>query len=1070
MPVCPACSTSNPEGNRFCGQCGALLEVVPCPSCAAANPTGQAFCGQCGTGLAGEAGDRAVPVDERKLATVLFADVVGFTSLAERTDPELVARMVDAAFVELGRVVAEHGGTVDKYMGDSLMAVFGVPVAHDDDAERAVAAGLAMRRLGGDLVFSIGVNSGEVMATAVGRGDVTVIGDTVNVAARLEKAAGPGEVLCGRLTAELARRHVEFRERRPVPVKGKSEPVEVFEAVRLRRTQEEGADGTRLVGRDDELAFLHTHWRRVRSNGQAQLVVLCGEAGAGKTRLLDQLASEVEGEAHVVRADYPAYGVLGGLRVAAELVEQLGPSADPDVEARVRSVVGELDPSLRAMDAEGIRHEQLWALGRLLKEKAAAKPLLIVVDDMHWSDERTLELLGDIALRLVEAPILTVVTGRTDPGTWLGRFSAATTLRLPPLAPAHAAELAGCFVGDKPLAADAREFLVELSNGNPLYLRELVAMARVRNMLVDDGDCYRITAHSGIPATLQALLAARLDGLERGHKQLVQHLALLGQAGERELGELGDRQAAGHLVALVSDGLVRPAGDARYEVADPLLREVAYDMLPRNVRGDLHRRAAATATCAEDRVRHLERATEYITDDDALSAEAAEALADEGRALCAAYRPLDAMRVLEKAAALGMRRPDALFDLARIQSGTGREDEAFATLALVADDPGDPALAVERDHLAANVKLFSDPAWTLPGFADAAARWHALGRTDKEAWAYANAGVAHFYLSQMDESAYALETALSLFESIGDRAGAVAATSFLALVRPADPRVDGWLSDALEFAHRTGDRVKQMNTLATLTWRHFFRGFCGTPAQFAEAEECATRLATLAAELATPELALHALSLHAMMARLTGRFDEAAEHVVDLQRLISSARMHDPWLAWAASFSVAAATGASGAAAPFPPADSVDPVTTMAAFIVHTELVLAGRLEEALTRLEERGAPNVDGALSDVGGLVYGVGLVLGGRYDQARHWVDLADAAARLLDGEPARLAAAALSAEARGDVTGLPPVPPHAAGVAEALVARAHARTGDAMALEVVRRAAKALGAPGLLTGLPT
>src|SRR5207302_4276009 len=146
-----------------------------------------------------------------------FADVVGFTSLAERTDPETVARTVDAAFRRLAEVVAEHGGTVDKYMGDSLMAVFGVPQAHDDDAERAVAAGLAMRELGGDLDFSIGVNSGEVMATAVGaEGHVTVIGDTVTVAARLEKAAGPGEVLCGRLTAELAYRRVEFCGCQPV--------------------------------------------------------------------------------------------------------------------------------------------------------------------------------------------------------------------------------------------------------------------------------------------------------------------------------------------------------------------------------------------------------------------------------------------------------------------------------------------------------------------------------------------------------------------------------------------------------------------------------------------------------------------------------------------------------------------------------------------------------------------------------------------------------------------------------------------------------------------------------------
>ncbi|HEV8063970.1 MAG TPA: adenylate/guanylate cyclase domain-containing protein, partial [Acidimicrobiales bacterium] len=218
MAVCPSCEASNPDGHSFCGQCGSPLAALTCSSCGAQNGVTQRFCGTCGLALDGAAAAEAGPaVEERKLATVLFADVVGFTSLAERTDHEIVARMVDAAFRQLGEVVAQHGGVVDKFMGDSVMAVFGVPVAHDDDAERAVAAALAMRDLGGDLCFSIGVNSGEVMATAIGRaGDYTVIGDTVNVAARLEKTAAPGEVLCGRLTAELARSRVRFHEHQPV--------------------------------------------------------------------------------------------------------------------------------------------------------------------------------------------------------------------------------------------------------------------------------------------------------------------------------------------------------------------------------------------------------------------------------------------------------------------------------------------------------------------------------------------------------------------------------------------------------------------------------------------------------------------------------------------------------------------------------------------------------------------------------------------------------------------------------------------------------------------------------------
>ncbi len=292
MAACGSCGAGNPDGYRFCGQCGRELGLTVCASCGESNPSGQSFCGHCGrpTGDLGAAapdsGSPPVPgsptllshtpgqpagsgqprsgPEERKLATVLFADVVGFTSLADRTDPEVVTRMVDTAFKRLSDVVTAHGGIVDKYMGDSVMAVFGVPVAHDDDAERAVAAGLAMRELGGDLAFSIGINSGEVMAAAVGsQGDMTVIGDTVNVAARLEKVASAGEVLCGRLTVALSESAVVFRERQPVLLKGKRDPVEVFEAIAVARHCRATAARGRRFGRPP----IHRPHRRARVLG-----------------------------------------------------------------------------------------------------------------------------------------------------------------------------------------------------------------------------------------------------------------------------------------------------------------------------------------------------------------------------------------------------------------------------------------------------------------------------------------------------------------------------------------------------------------------------------------------------------------------------------------------------------------------------------------------------------------------------------------------------------------------------------------------------------------------------------
>jgi len=1072
VAVCPGCDTTNPDGFRFCGQCGLALTVVSCPSCGVPNAAGQLFCGQCGLSLEGSpARLSGPPPDERKLATVLFADVVGFTSLAERTDPEIVARMVDAAFRELGEVVAAHGGTVDKFMGDSVMAVFGVPVAHDDDAERAVAAALAMRDLGGELAFSIGVYSGEVMATAVGRaGDATVIGDTVNVAARLEKAAGPGEVLCGRLTVDLVRGRVRFRERQPVLLKGKRDPVEVFVAEALQRDDSDwAATGPPLVGRDDELAFLIAQWRRVIRERQAHVVLLSGDAGSGKTRLVNELAGAVGGEAVIVRANYPAYGVMGGARVAEEIIGQLGPATDEGVNARVRSVAGRIDPSLKSIDPEGLAQEQLWGFARLLQEKSGGRPLLLMIDDMHRSDDRTLELIAEVASRLPNVPVLMLLAGRVEPGDWLVRFPSATNVRLAPLSRFDAAALASAFVPDKPLTMEAAEFLAERASGNPLYLRELVAMAHARGLFVEAGDRYQLSAYEAIPATLQALLAARLDALEPGQKLCLQHVAVLGEAATADqVSNLGAPQAVTALRSLVDSGLLRLRTDGRYDTADPLLREVAYETLPRNARGELHRQAAKTAVQLQERARHLDRAAEYLAGDEDLGAEAAEALAAEGMQLVESSRQRDALRVLERAVALGCRRTPVLFGLAKAQALCGDEPGAQATLALVEDDPCDPAVAVERDHIAANAKVFSDPSSAAPRLDVVANEWHELDDKAREAWARANTGVAYFNMSRMDEAAVALERGLGLFEEVGDRAGALSTSSFLCIVKPTDHRVAGWLADALEFADAAGDRAKQLNTLTTLTWNHFFRSFCGGPADVAATEGFAHRLAALAEELGANDPAIHSWSLLVVMARLSGRLELAAERAAQLQRVARSVREGDVWLAWAAGFSSAVIRGATGATPPFPPATAVDPVTAMAVIVIEAELIMAGRLDEAIAHLGRPRRPEL-GVISDLAGIFRGLALLLAGRAEEARPFVDRAAAAAHVLEAFPAAIAAAALQAEIRREgAEALPRPAAEPRSLSELLVLRARATQGDADALRKLHEAVAGFAAPGLAIGL--
>lgn len=1070
MPVCTSCSAVNPDGYRFCGECGATLGGARCADCGAPYAIGQKFCGGCGARVDGTGPPRpdSAPSEERKLATVVFADVVGFTSLAERTDPEIVARMVDSAFHELGEVVVGHGGTIDKYMGDSLMAVFGVPLAHDDDAERAVAAALAMRELGGDLVFSIGVNSGEVMATTIGgAGDVTVIGDTVNVAARLEKAAAPGEVLCGSLTAELVGERALFRKKQPIVLKGKSEPVAVWEAIEMRAGTGDAGHQLPLLGRDDELAYLLSIWQRVRRDSVYEVVLVSGQPGVGKSRLASELARMAGKDGKVVRVSYPAYGPTGGMQVAAELLRQLGPAQSEDVTSRLRSLAGSMDASLVSIDPEGLQKEQLWALGRLFEEKGATAALLIVIDDFHHSTETTLRLVSELPARLNGTPLLLILAGRDDPGEWLSRFSAATRVRLGPLGRSDAARLAAELVREKPLASDATGFLVERSGANPLYLRELIRLARTSGTLVDDGTCYRL-AGTGLPPTLHALLSARLDALGPTHKQAFQHLALVGQgvSGE-QLSALGGRDVVASLVALAEMGLVRRGTGDTYEAADPLLREVAYETLPRTTRGHMHHRAAAIAETPEERGRHLESAAEYLSDDADLAAEAADVLGTLGIEAARAARYPEARRLLARAIDLGSGSAGVKLALAEVQSASGEHEGALATLSSIEDDPDRPAVAIERDHAAARVHMFSQPAVAVETLGAIAERWKDVGNRSKQAWALANSGVAAFNLSRMDRASSDLEDALTIFSDMGDRVGEVAASAFLCLVRPADRRVPGWLAGALELAEMSGDRIRQMSALTPLAWLHSLRSMWGCEAEIAEAEGFAGRLAAVAEDIRAPDIAIHGRGLLAMLARWSGRLDTAASHVEAIDRLLEEPGLRDPWLAWAASFSVAVATGMSSAAAPFPPAGYVDPVGSIAEEVIVAELAFSGRVDEAVAHIKTGFAAS--GPVAEAAAVLKAITFVLAGRPEDARPCAELSASAAGQLGAVPAKLMAESLLAELSGDRSALPPIPADCLSAAGAVVLRSHAVLGDQSALQGLSRVVKVLSMPGLLIGLP-
>jgi class 3 adenylate cyclase/tetratricopeptide (TPR) repeat protein len=1012
----------------------------------------------------------AGPVPERKLATVLFADVVGFTSLSERTDPEVVARLVDAAFREMAAVVLEHGGTIDKYMGDCLMAVFGVPVAHDDDAERAVAAALSMRKLGGDLVFSIGVNTGEVLVTPIGgEAGATVIGDTVNVAARLEKAAGPGEVLCGPLTVDLIGSRGHFRTRQPIILKGKREPVEVAEAVSLRPTgTPAGGEDVPLVGRDEEVAYLGALWQRVARDHRFQMVLVCGDPGSGKTRLTEELARMASVDGMVVRASYPAYGTAGGALVAAEVLRQLGPVDDEEVEVRVRSLAGRTDEALRSMDPAGLHKEQVWGFLQLLQEKGSEAPLLIVIDDMHRSSDTTLEVVAEMAGRLGGVPLLMVLAGRSDPGAWLGYFPTANTVRVGPLGRCDASELSRVLVCDKPLAEEAADFLIARAGGNPLYLRELVRMARATGSLVDDGECYRLGTAAAVPASLHAVLAARLDTLGSVQKVVFQYATLLGDsATEDSVVRLGAPGAASALASLVEGGLLIRTSTGIHEAADPLLSEVAYETLPRHVRGGLHRQAAALAERPEQRARHLERAADYLSDDSTVASEASEMLADVGEEYAVSARYPEAQRVLERAVELGTRRPSVLLQLADLQDVTGDHDRALATLRLIEDDPADPSVGMERNHAMARSKMFTDPETAWPELMSVAAGWRTLGRRDRVAWAIGNAGVASFNLSRMEQAASQLEQALDMFVAMDDRAGQVSCSSFLCIVKPADRRVPDWLADALAYADESGERAKQITALTPLAWNYFLRSLWGGSVDTADAEGFCRRLVDVAEHLGDEEMTMQAHSLLAIMSRWTGRIEDSGREQARLAALLDRPDHRDAWLGWAAGFSAAVASGSARAAPPFPPASLADPVAGVARVVIRAELAFAGRIDEAVARMDA--ATRIPGTVGDIaGGLVDALTLVLAGRPAEGRPCAERAASAARVLDAGPAGVLADALLAEIDRDASRVPTTPDGGLSIAAAVVLRARAVLGESGALSELRQTADRLAMPGLMSGV--
>ncbi|HJU36769.1 MAG TPA: adenylate/guanylate cyclase domain-containing protein [Gaiellaceae bacterium] len=553
----------------------------------------------------------------RKVVTVLFCDVVGSTALGESVDPEALQGLLARYFERMKAIVESHGGTVEKFIGDAVMAVFGVPVAHEDDALRACRAAVEMREAlpGLGVEGRIGVNTGEVLA---GTEERLATGDAVNVAARLEQAAQPGEVLIGAETLALVDSTVETGQERRLELKGKSAPVTAHPLLAVREAAER-SHTSRFVGRERELQQLADGWARALAGSRCELLTVVGDPGVGKSRLVAEALAQID--ARVVRGRCLTYGEGITYWPVVEVVKQLGTlPGDEAAATAIRSLLGK-------EDAVSSTDEIAWAFRRLLEEQS---PLVVCFDDIQWGEEKFLELIESTALLSTGAPLLLLCMAR--PELLDRRPSWPAGLRLEPLPEQQAGELVGDAASDT-----VRQQIVRASGGNPLFVTEMLALA------AEGGEVE-------VPATLRALLAARLDGLDEPERRVLERGAIEGEVFHRGTVQAlapEEIEVTSLLAALVRRDLIRPErpqfpGDDGFRFRHLLIRDAAYDALPKAARAELHRRFADWLEAKRQLVEldevagyHLEQAARYLDElgrfDPDIALAAGDRLAAAGR-------------------------------------------------------------------------------------------------------------------------------------------------------------------------------------------------------------------------------------------------------------------------------------------------------------------------------------------------------------------------------------------------------------------------------------------------------
>jgi class 3 adenylate cyclase/tetratricopeptide (TPR) repeat protein len=812
VPFCTQCGRDNPDDARFCAGCGAPLEAA-----------------------------EAAPAREvRKTVTVVFCDITGSTSIGERLDPESLRRVQSRYFAGMRAELERHGGTVEKFIGDAVMAVFGIPVLHEDDAVRAVRAASDMldalaalneeleREWGVSIGVRIGVNTGEVVAGDARRGQALVTGDAVNVAARLEQAAGTNEILVGHATYRLVRDAVEVEPVAPLELKGKSRPVPAFRLLEVHA----GALGharhldSPMVGRGHERSLLSEAFARAVRERSCHLFTVLGSAGIGKSRLLTEFVEGAGETATVLWGRCLPYGegitfwplaevvrAATGLDYGSgeEAVARLAALLEGDEDAdRIARLVAEL---AGLKEAAAGTEDTFWGVRKLFEGLARRRPLAVVLDDLHWGEPSFLDLVDHVADWSRDAPILLVCLARPDlldarPG-WAGGKLNATSVLLEPLDDDECERLILNLLGGAEYPELVRARVTETAEGVPLFVEEVISMLVDEGMLRRENGSWAAAeelSQMSIPPTIQALLASRLDRLDEEARALLERASIEGKIFHRgavqALSPEPERPGvASRLMALVRKELIRPdranlPGEDAFRFRNLLIRDEAYRRMPKESRAALHETFAGWLEGKSgDRVAeyeeilgyHLEQAFRYeqeiglIDESDAtLATRAGERLASAGRRALIRGDVTAAANLLGRAVSLldhGTAPPPVALQLeyAEALRGVGELARAQSVLSealKAAGESGDRRLEAHALLDGLLLTTLTDPEFKSEQLLEAARRTidvlEELGDDVGLAKAWRGVAEVHLTMCRWGSSTEALERALVHAERSGD--------------------------------------------------------------------------------------------------------------------------------------------------------------------------------------------------------------------------------------------------------------------------------------------------------------